>query len=114
MASGSKDLAAPSIGFSYDKLAHLLVFGLLATAALRIPRISNLGWRGVFITILLISTFGALDEYWQSFTADRAVELNDWIADSLGAIIASILYYRWHSYRRFLEWPTSAQSRRDD
>jgi len=56
MASGSKDLAAPSIGFSYDKLTHLLVFGLLATAALRIPRISNLGWRGVFITILLIST----------------------------------------------------------
>ena len=114
MASSSKDLAAPSIDFSYDKLAHLLVFGLLATAVLRIPRIFNLGWRGVFMAIALISLYGALDEYRQSFTAGRSVELGDWIADTLGAIIASIVYYKWHCYRRFLEWPTSAQSRRDD
>ena len=104
MASSSKDLAAPSIDFSYDKLAHLLVFGLLATAVLRIPRIFNLGWRGVFIAIALISLYGALDEYRHSFTAGRSVELGDWIADTLGAIIASIVYYKWHCYRRTLEW----------
>jgi len=114
MASSSKDLAAPSIDFSYDKLAHLLVFGLLATAVLRIPRIFNLGWRGVFMAIALISLYGALDEYRQSFTAGRAVELGDWIADTLGAIIASIVYYKWHCYRRLLEWPTSSQSQRTD
>ena len=114
MASSSKDLAAPSIAFSYDKLAHLLVFGLLATAVLRIPRVFNLGWRGVFMTIALISLYGALDEYRQSFTAGRSVELGDWIADTLGAIIASIVYYKWHCYRHFLEWPTSSQSQRTD
>ena len=114
MASSSKDLAAPSIDFSYDKLAHLLVFGLLATAVLRIPRIFNLGWRGVFMAIALISLYGALDECRQSFTAGRSVELGDWIADTLGAIIASIVYYKWHCYRRILEWPTSSQSQRTD
>jgi len=43
-----------------------------------------------------------------------SVELGDWIADTLGAIIASIVYYKWHCYRRFLEWPTSSQSQRTD
>jgi VanZ family protein len=116
MASGTKNLAAPDLGFdfSYDKLAHLLVFGLLATAVLRIPSVFNSGWLGVCITIALISLFGALDEYRQSFTAGRYVELDDWIADTLGAIIASVVYYKWHYYRRFLEWPTSAQSQRSD
>jgi VanZ family protein len=116
MASGTKNLAAPDLGFdfSYDKLAHLLVFGLLATAVLRIPRVFNSSWIGVCITIALISLFGALDEYRQSFTAGRYVELDDWIADTLGAIIASVVYYKWHYYRRFLEWPTSAQSQRSD
>jgi|TARA_B110000977_G_scaffold153799_1_gene195416 VanZ family protein len=106
MVSGTKDLTTPDLGFdfSYDKLAHLLVFGLLATAVLRIPRFFNSGWQGVCITILLISFYGALDEYRQSFTAGRYVELDDWIADSLGAIIASVVYYKWHCYRRTLEW----------
>jgi VanZ family protein len=106
LASGTKNLAAPDFGFdlSYDKLAHLLVFGLLATAVLRIPRIFNLGWRGVAITIAIISLYGALDEYRQSFTAGRTVELDDWIADTLGAILASIVYYKWHWYRNFLEY----------
>ncbi len=114
MASSTTHLAVPSFDFSYDKLAHLLVFGLLATAVLRIPRIFNKGWRGVCITIALLSLYGALDEYRQSFTVGRAVELDDWIADTLGAIIASIVYYKWHCYRRLLEWSTSAKSQRSD
>ena len=107
LASGTKNLAAPDLGFdfSYDKLAHLLVFGLLATAVLRIPRFFNKGWRGVCITIALISLYGVLDEYRQSFTAGRTVELDDWIADTLGALLASIVYFKWHWYRRLLEWP---------
>jgi len=113
LASGAQQLAAPDLGFdfSYDKLAHLLVFGLLATAVLRIPRFFNQGWRGVGITIALISLYGGLDEFRQSFTAGRAVELADWIADTLGAIIASIVYYKWHWYRRQLEWCATKQTK---
>jgi VanZ family protein len=105
LASGTKDLAAPDLGvdFSYDKLAHFLVFGLLATAVLRIPRFFKQGWKGVIIAVCLVSSYGALDEFRQSFTIGRSVELADWIADTLGAILASILYLKWHWYRRLWE-----------
>jgi VanZ family protein len=106
IASSSSKLATPDLGFdfSYDKLAHLLVFGLLATSFLRIPYILNKGWKGVCITIILISTYGMLDEFRQSFTPGRSVELDDWIADTLGATLASIAYYKWHWYRRVWEY----------
>lgn len=105
LASGAKNLAAPDLGFdfSYDKLAHFLVFGLLATAVLRIPSFFKNGWKGALLAACLISIYGALDEFRQSFTVSRYVELDDWIADTLGAMLASALYLKWHWYRRLLE-----------
>ena len=112
-ASGTRNLAAPDLGlaFSYDKLAHLLVFGLLSTAVLRIPRCLQLGWKGALLATLLVSGYGGLDEFRQSFTAGRSVELGDWIADTLGALLASVVYLQWHGYRRLLEWPTTKPAR---
>jgi len=103
-ASSQSTLTVPDVGVSYDKLAHLLVFGLLATAVLRIPYVINKGWHGVLFTILIVSGYAILDEFRQSLTPGRAVELNDWIADTLGAIIASILYLKWQRYRQFWEY----------
>lgn len=103
-ASSQSTLTVPDVGVSYDKLAHLLVFGLLATAVLRIPYVINKSWRGVLLTILIVSGYAILDEFRQSLTPGRAVELNDWIADTLGAILASILYLKWQRYRQFWEY----------
>ena len=103
-ASSQSTLTVPDVGVSYDKLAHLLVFGLLATAVLRIPYVINKGWHGVLFTILVVSGYAILDEFRQSLTPGRAVELNDWIADTLGAILASILYLKWQRYRQFWEY----------
>lgn len=97
-------MAAPNVGFSYDKLAHFLVFGLVATSVIRIPIFINRNWNGALKVICLISLYGVLDEFRQSFTAGRSVELDDWIADTLGALLASVLYLKWHWYRRLLEW----------
>ena len=105
LASGRSNLAAPEVGFSYDKIVHFLVFGLLATTIIRIPRFISNGWKGVFITVLLVSTYGILDEFRQSFTAGRSVDPNDWIADTSGAILASVLYLKWNWYRQTLESP---------
>jgi hypothetical protein len=33
------------------------------------------------------------------------MEFDDWLADTLGAALAVILYLRWTSYRRLLETP---------
>jgi VanZ family protein len=104
LASGSSQLAAPKVGFSYDKLAHFLVFGLVATSVMRIPIFMQRNWNGALKVIFLISLYGVLDEYRQSFTVGRSVEFDDWIADTSGALLASVLYLKWHWYRRLLEW----------
>jgi VanZ family protein len=105
-ASSQSTLAVPNVGISYDKVAHLLVFGLFATAILRIPYFFKQGWKGALIAIAIVSLYGALDEYHQSFSG-RSVEFDDWIADTLGAILACILYLKCQWYRRIWECPST-------
>jgi VanZ family protein len=107
LVSGTQRLATPDIElvFSKDKLAHFLVFGLLATAILRTPPLRDLRLSSLLIAAGLTAAFGAFDELRQSFTPGRQVELADWLADAAGAIVA-VCAYRWlHPYRRCLEWP---------
>jgi len=107
LASGQTRLAAPDLGFQFskDKLAHFLVFGLLATAIFRNPFFLRRGWRGALGAALIVSACGLLDEFRQSMTPGRLVELGDWIADTLGAIVASTVYLKWSFYRNLLERP---------
>lgn len=114
-ASSTSQLAAPSVNLVLptDKVAHFLVFGLVATSIIRIPWFRRKGWAGVLLVIIITSTFGALDEYRQSFTPGRTVEFADWIADTLGGALAAILYHRWHWYRAILE-RSPRRSRSDD
>jgi len=102
-ASSQPSIAIPNVGFSYDKIAHFLVFGLLATSILRITQLSKMGWKGIWITVCIVSAYGIVDEFRQLFTEGRSVELGDWIADVSGATLASILYLKWNWYRRILE-----------
>lgn len=103
--SGTAQIATPDVDLriSKDKVAHFLVFGLLTTSILRVPRLRKLGWQGAVIAALITITFGGFDEIRQSLTPGRNVELADWIADSLGAITASALYLV-GPYRRILEF----------
>lgn len=108
-ASGQTTLASPKFDWllTSDKVAHFCIFGLLATLVLRSPRMLKSGGYASLITILLISCLGGLDEWRQSFTPGRQVEWADWIADSMGAILACTLYQYWPFYRRLLEWQPS-------
>ncbi len=103
--SGRGNVAAPDI-VDIDKLAHFSVYGLLATLVVR-TRVSPL------TALLLTSLYGVCDEYRQSFTAGRSVELADWFADTLGALLAVFICSRWHAYRRWLEAPLINSSRTD-
>jgi VanZ family protein len=97
MASGRGQIAAPDI-VSIDKVGHFLVFGLLGALIARTqPR--RRWWLGVFVA----SLYGISDEFRQSFTPGRAVEVADWVADTLGALLSVTLYCRWTFYRRVLE-----------
>jgi VanZ family protein len=98
IASGQSHVAAPSI-VNFDKVAHGLVFGLIATLVGRSFRRRRLVW----IAILLTSAYGMADEIRQSFTPGRSVEVADWVADTTGACLAVTLYQLWGWYRRLLE-----------
>jgi len=102
VASGRGEIAAPSWDFiRVDKAAHFAVFGLLATLVLRMRG----GWRFAVVAAFLVSVYGGLDEWHQSFTPGRNVEFADWLADTAGAIVAVCVYTGWPAYRRALEMP---------
>lgn len=106
VASSTQNLTLlnTNILFSPDKLLHFLIFGLLATVILRTKKLRQLRTRDLIVSILIVSTYGILDEIRQSFTPGRSVELGDWIADTIGAFTAVILYGRCESYRNILEY----------
>lgn len=100
IASGQSSVAGPDF-IDFDKLAHFSIFGLLATLIARTPW----GGRAVWLAILATSLFGGTDELHQSLTPGRSVEVADWVADTLGAIVAVTVYWHWGWYRRWMERP---------
>ena len=88
LASSRSEIAVPDFGFSYDKFGHFMVFGLLATAVLRMRFFIKKHWKGAFLTLLIVSSYGVLDECRQMLTAGRSVEFNDWLANFSGAFLA--------------------------
>ncbi|MFA5057622.1 MAG: VanZ family protein, partial [Opitutaceae bacterium] len=60
---------------------------------------------GSWWAIVLVSVYGAATELLQSLTPYRSMEFDDWMADTLGAAVAVILYLSWMWYRRLLEQP---------
>lgn len=82
-----------------DKYAHFLVYGLLGTLVARQWRKSLWPW-----AVVAASLFGVSDEIHQLFTPGRSAEVADWIADTLGALLAVTLYTYWPLYHRVLEW----------
>lgn len=97
-ASGQSKVTAPNI-VGFDKVAHFAVFGLLGTLVARNGFVPRFGW----LAVLLVSAFGASDEWHQSFTPGRSVEVADWMADTLGAALAVTIYARWTWYRETLD-----------
>ncbi len=85
---------------SQDKLIHIgeyLIFGILVSQAI-VLRVTAHG-RVFLFTLLLASTFGALDEVYQTLIPGRDNSYADWIADLLGVIAGSSLFLLWRYYR---------------
>jgi VanZ family protein len=99
LASSRSQIAEPDINH-IDKVAHFAVYGLLATLLCRLGR---RGWRTAGWALLAASLYGITDEWHQSFTPGRSVEVADWLADTTGAALAVTLYTAWPCYRRWLE-----------
>jgi VanZ family protein len=95
-----------------DKVVHFLLFGLMATLVARIEAVQQTRPLGRYAASLVVSVFGVTDELHQHFTPGRSMDFWDWVADSLGAVLATVLYTEWHRYRRVLESPVLALFRK--
>lgn len=78
--------------FFIRKLSHFTVYLLLAFFTTRLVRIYNKKF--FFIGLSLTILYAALDEFHQSFTADRTPLVQDVIIDSIGAFIGACLFLR--------------------
>ena len=86
-----------------DKVGHFGLYGALATSIVRIPAVQRWPILAGWWALLLASAYGLGDEFRQSFTIVRMFEWDDWVADTVGAVTAVILYLRWAWYRRLME-----------
>ena len=91
-------LSIPQGLFAKDKANHFVAFGVLTLLCVRAFRFkyANLGnRRAVALSVAASSLVGALLEFWQAFLPYRTSELMDWVADTLGALLAGLAGYLW-------------------
>ncbi|MGJ3243449.1 MAG: VanZ family protein [Opitutales bacterium] len=93
-----------------DLIAHVLVFGLLATALARSPLPGSARCVPWSLAALLASLYGLLDEWHQSWVPARTFDPADAAADIIGAYLAAAVYRFWPAYRRF--WETTLFQKR--
>ncbi|HEV7705912.1 MAG TPA: VanZ family protein [Gemmatimonadaceae bacterium] len=80
----------PDVPFRYfDKIVHLGIYGVFGWLTARAWANGSRLSAAALIAILLVSCFGALDEWHQQFIPQRSMELLDWAADTTGAAIGA-------------------------
>jgi VanZ family protein len=92
--SSQSILPQPKGVLGFDKFQHLLAYFVLAAAiALWFSREKwrRPGLRLPLVTAALGSLYGVIDEVHQYFVPGRDCNVWDWLADTLGAILAAIV-----------------------
>jgi VanZ family protein len=91
--SHQPSLETPMLFSGQDKLFHAGAFGILGFLLLAAqPRqAQGYNWQQVGISVLIASLYGLSDEIHQYFVPGRSNEILDWVADTVGALIAASL-----------------------
>lgn len=87
-----------------DKVDHFGVYGLLAVLVLRALPASLQGSGRWLTAFVLVSGFGFCDEWIQYQNPARTGDPLDWLADSLGALSAVVLYTTIPWIRAIANW----------
>ncbi|HHT9145813.1 MAG: VanZ family protein [Candidatus Brocadiaceae bacterium] len=94
-AASSKDTSSIAIPRYVDKLIHFVEFGFLCLMTCWSLSSAQVGSKEIYKIILAIgitSLYGISDEFHQSFTPHRSVDVLDWLADTAGAVAAGFLW----------------------
>lgn len=81
-----------------DKVAHMAAYGVLAATllvAFSDQQKNTRPKRVLWLTVLLCVLYGISDEFHQSFVPGRSSSFLDVLADCAGAVITSVLWFRW-------------------
>lgn len=102
----------PSLDFDLhfgarDKLFHMLAYGLLGIFLLGVMRPSPVGYsfNQVGLATLIATLYGITDEWHQAYVPGRTSDPLDLLADSLGALLATL------AVRALLRWRLAQQLR---
>jgi VanZ family protein len=80
---------------SADKLVHMGVFGLLAglcyISLIHFKSVNTFTGKPVLWSAIICIVYGASDEIHQYFVPNRSSEVQDWLADAVGVIIACLI-----------------------
>ena len=84
----------PVVGMISDKILHVMEYAgfafLLHQTFSRQPRWYAISQNAILLAVFIAIVYGATDEFHQSFVPGRSTELNDWIADTLGAAVGVV------------------------
>lgn len=70
-----------------DKLVHFTLYAILGLLAARAALAARpRGWT-VVVVLLVVAFLAALDELHQHFIPSRDMDVHDWMADTIGAIV---------------------------
>lgn len=73
-----------------DKLIHLICFAGLAFWVSF--GLGMKGYKRVWLGVLIVSVYGAIDEWHQSFVPGRSASVFDWLFDTVGALLGCVVY----------------------
>lgn len=80
-----------------DKVVHAFAYaplGILFFRFFRFFRFEDRIRLSIILSILAASLYGASDEIHQYFVPSRVCDIADWISDSVGGAIGTLIYYR--------------------
>jgi VanZ family protein len=84
------------IHFCLRKAAHVISYALLALLLMRAFRAGSRArwrWRWALASVVILSLYALLDEYHQSFTAQRTASVYDSALDLAGGLVALCLLW---------------------
>ena len=92
------DLSPPSLGFTWqDKFEHFAAYSLFG-AAITYGNIRSNKYRAFLGAVIFCSVFGVLDEIHQHWIHGRSTDPYDWVADTSGAFIGSLIVFLLRNY----------------
>jgi VanZ family protein len=88
--SHQSSLPTPELLPGQDKLFHALAYGVLGSLLLMSCRLGKDSYTKIQMnrSILIASLYGISDEIHQYFVPGREADVMDWVADTLGALMA--------------------------